>query len=64
MIDYTVISQLIGSLGFPIVCCGYMMVTNNRTIKQLTEAVSALTVAINTHFVSEHGAPVVGGDTD
>ena len=40
------ITQLVGSLGFPIVCCGYMMITNNNTIKQLTEAVNSLTSAI------------------
>lgn len=44
--DVTLITQLVGSLGFPIVCCGYMMVTNNQTIKQLTEAVNSLTSAI------------------
>lgn len=31
------ISQLIGSLGFPIVCCGYMMLKMNKTIEKNTE---------------------------
>ena len=37
------ITQLIGSVGFPIACCIYMMVTNNKTIKELTAAVNSLT---------------------
>lgn len=45
--DVSAISQLIGSLGFPIVCCSYMMVTNNKTIKELTAAVQQLTTAVN-----------------
>lgn len=45
--EFELVSQLIGSLGFPIVCCGYMMVTNNKTIKELTGAVNSLTECIH-----------------
>lgn len=35
--DVNAITQLIGSLGFPIVCCGYMMLKMNKTIEKNTE---------------------------
>lgn len=37
--DVNVIMQLIGSLGFPIVCCGYMMVKNDKTLERLTDVI-------------------------
>lgn len=45
--DISAITQLIGSVGFPIACCLYMMVVNDKTIKQLTEAVNALTESLH-----------------
>ena len=36
------ISNLIGSLGFPIVCCGYMMIVNTRTVKENTAATNKM----------------------
>ena len=39
--DVGVITQLIGSLGFPIVCCGYMMLKMNKTIEKNTEVTEA-----------------------
>ena len=50
------IIQLVGSLGFPIVACGYMMVTNNKTLKELTTAMNALTSAVQIllHDSGEH----------
>lgn len=40
--DITVVSQLIGSLGFPIVACGYMMIVNTKTVKENTEATNKM----------------------
>lgn len=40
--DFNTISQLIGSLGFPIVCCGYMMLKMNKTIEKNTEVTTKL----------------------
>ena len=34
------LTQLIGSVGFPIVMCGYMMITNNKTLQSLTESIN------------------------
>ena len=39
--DVGAITQLIGSLGFPIVCCGYMMLKRNKTIEKNTEVTEA-----------------------
>lgn len=36
------ITNLIGSLGFPIVACGYMMVINTKTVKENTEATNKM----------------------
>lgn len=44
--DFTGISQLIGSLGFPIVACGYMMIAMNKTIKDNTEATNKLAALV------------------
>lgn len=44
--DFTVISQLIGSLGFPIVACGYMMITMNKSLKDNTEATNKLATLV------------------
>ena len=46
MMDFTVISQLIGSLGFPIVACGYMMVSMNKSLKDNTEATNKLATLV------------------
>ena len=51
--DINMISQLIGSLGFPIVCCGYMMITNNKTLRENTEATNKLVILIE-KLVSMH----------
>lgn len=47
MMDFTVISQLIGSLGFPIVACGYMMITMNKSLKDNTEATNKLATLVS-----------------
>lgn len=38
--DVNALTQLIGSVGFPIVMCGYMMLSNNKTLEKLTEVIS------------------------
>ena len=49
-----IITELISSVGFPIACCVYMMVNNNKTLKELTAAVNTLTVTVKTlHGVEE-----------
>ena len=52
--DVTVITQLIGSLGFPIVCCGalfwYLVKerdAHKAEMEELRKSVEANTVAIN-----------------
>lgn len=40
--DIATITQLIGSLGFPIVCCGYMMIKMNKTIEENTKVTNKL----------------------
>lgn len=42
MMDYTVISQLIGSLGFPIVVCGYVLVRLNKTVEENTNSTNQM----------------------
>lgn len=50
-----IITELISSVGFPIACCVYMMVNNNKTLKELTSAVEVLTTTVRTlHGVEEH----------
>lgn len=46
MEDISVITQLIGSLGFPIVACGYMMVTNTKVVKENTEATNKMVALV------------------
>lgn len=38
--DITTISQLVGSLGFPIVCCYFMYKYINTTMKDFTNTMS------------------------
>ncbi len=45
--------NLITNLGFPIVCCGYMMITNNKTLRENTEATNKLVILIE-KLVSMH----------
>ena len=46
-LDVTTLQTMIGSVGFPIAMCIYMAVANNKTIKQLTNAVNNLTRAVD-----------------
>lgn len=45
--DVNAITQLIGSVGFPIVMCGYMMVSNNKTLERLSEVISNNTTILS-----------------
>jgi hypothetical protein len=40
--DVSTISQLIGSLGFPIACCIYLIYTNNKSAEKHAEEVEKL----------------------
>ena len=48
--DVTTISQLIGSLGFPIACCIYLIYSNNKANESHKEEIDKLreTVENNT----------------
>lgn len=47
MDDLQVITQAIGSVGFPIVACGALFWMINSTMKELTGAITELTKALN-----------------
>ena len=47
-----VLTPLISNVGFPIACCIYMMVVNNKTLKENTEATNKLISLIET-FISK-----------
>ena len=36
------ITALVGSLGFPIVACGYMMIVNTKIVKENTAATNKM----------------------
>ena len=43
MLEYIqIVEQFIGSYGFPIVCCAYMMITMNKTLEKNTESTNKL----------------------
>ncbi len=37
-----ILEQFIGSYGFPIACCAYMMITMNKTLEKNTESTNNL----------------------
>lgn len=45
--DINVLTQLIGTLGFPIVCCCYLFWENHNQRERHAEKEAALTEAIN-----------------
>lgn len=49
------ISQLVGSMGFPIAMCIYMTTVLNKTMKEITEAVNDLTQAFKIHNATCEG---------
>jgi len=42
------IVQLISSVGFPIACCLYMMLVNNKTVSKNTEATNKMISVMET----------------
>lgn len=52
--DIGAITQLIGSLGFPIVCCGYMMLKMNKTIERNTKVTEATYELIKALLTNGH----------
>lgn len=40
--EFELVSQFIGSLGFPIIVCVYMMTTFNKTLKENTTVIGKL----------------------
>lgn len=50
--DVSAISQLIGSLGFPIAMCIYMIYVNDRNNKRNNETTSKLTDIINNNTIA------------
>lgn len=44
--DYNAILQSIGSIGFPIVCCLYLITTMQQELKELRETIVNNTVVI------------------
>lgn len=54
--DVNIISQLIGSLGFPIICCIYLFKSNEelrKTIQANTDAIKELKYLIHEHNLKE-----------
>ena len=51
--DIAAITQLIGSLGFPIACCVYLIYSNNKANEAHKEEIDKLrqTVENNTHVM-------------
>ena len=45
--DISTLTTLVSNIGFPIVCCIYMITTNNKSIKENTEVVRSLKELIN-----------------
>ena len=60
-----VLTQLIGSLGFPIACCIYLIYSNNKANEAHTEEVDKLRVTVenNTKVMIKLCAKL-GVDTD
>lgn len=63
--DIGAITQLIGSLGFPIACCIYLIYSNNKANEAHKEEVEKLrqTVENNTHVMIKLCSKL-GVDTD
>lgn len=63
--DITALTQLIGSLGFPIACCIYLIYSNNKANEAHKEEIDKLrqTVENNTHVMIKLCSKL-GVDTD
>lgn len=53
MENVTEISQIISSVGFPIVACGALFWMINTSMKELTNAISTLTQALTKEVTDE-----------
>ena len=51
-IDINEIAQLIGTIGFPIVMCGYMAVKFDKTLAENTKAIQSL-IGVISHLVEK-----------
>ena len=54
--DFSTASQLVGSLGFPVVCCFYLFYSNEKlrqTIDKNTDAITNLKFLIHEHNLKE-----------
>ena len=50
--DYNVIAQLVGTLGFPIVCCGALFWRMNKTDDQHKEEMNKISEAVNNNTIA------------
>ena len=50
--DYNVVAQLVGTLGFPIVCCGALFWRMNKTDDQHKEEMSKISEAVNNNTIA------------
>lgn len=47
MLDVQTLTQLIGSLGFPIACCIYLVYSNNKAVEKHESEVEKLRVTVD-----------------
>ena len=50
--DFTVITQIISSLGFPIAACIYMAWSNNKTEERHSEEISSLRAVVEANTLT------------
>lgn len=50
--DYNVLAQLVGTLGFPIVCCGALFWRMNKTDDQHKEEMIKISEAVNNNTLA------------
>ncbi len=50
--DVTTISQLIGSLGFPIACCIYLIYSNNKANEAHKEEIDKLRETVENNTIA------------
>lgn len=50
--DYNVLAQLVGTLGFPIVCCGALFWRMNKTDDQHKEEMNKISEAVNNNTIA------------
>lgn len=50
--DYNILAQLVGTLGFPIVCCGALFWRMNKTDDQHKEEMNKISEAVNNNTIA------------